>query len=88
MYAVQCVTSELDRAPAAQFWTQLAHLTGGRRITMEAFSTVVDLMLAVCYRETAPEFLQVWDFLRTPVQCYTSKSLLFIFDGNRETTEL
>ncbi len=44
---------------AGAFWRELAERTAGKHISMEQFSTVVDLMLAICYRETGPEFLQV-----------------------------
>ena len=57
IYAVQCQKSSNEEA--TPFWEGLAVKTAGKHIAMEDFSTIVDLMLAICYKETGAEFFDV-----------------------------
>ena len=57
IYAVQCEKSK--NPEATPFWEELAHRTGGTHIAMDEFSTIVDLIMAICYRETGAEFYHV-----------------------------
>ena len=61
VYSVHCLTtwggSDFERT--RDFWSELAERTAGRYLALENFTTVVDFMLAICYREKGPEALQV-----------------------------
>ena len=55
IYAVQA--SENTRANF--FWQDMAKMTGGKRLLLSQFETIVDTMMAICYREQGAEFFEV-----------------------------
>ena len=74
IYAVQCQKSSNEAATS--FWEGLAEITRGKYIAMEDFSTIVDLMLAICYKETGAEFLDVSNLIiKTTTFCNMSNGI-------------
>ena len=55
IYAVQCMAN----SSASYFYEHLAKATTGKHLNLDAFGTIVDMMMAICYRETGPEFFEV-----------------------------
>ena len=55
IYGVQC----LDHAEAGTFWRDVAALTGGKRLKLDNLRSLVDLIMAICYREGGHGFLDV-----------------------------
>ena len=60
VYAVQCQ----DEKGAAPFWKELAQRTNGQHLKLDQFSTIVDILMAICYREHGTEYFDV------SVTCY------------------
>lgn len=58
VYSVQCLSkgSHADR-----FYRELAEITGGFHLTLDQFSEVIDLIMAICYRQIGPEPLRTWE---------------------------
>lgn len=55
VYAVQC-----KNEPGAEvFWRELADKTGGKHLQLDEFRTIVDIIMAICYREMGAMPLQV-----------------------------
>jgi hypothetical protein len=54
VYGVQA----LRRAHATSFYKEIAQVTGGFHLQLDQFSSVTDLLLAVCYNQQGPEALQ------------------------------
>jgi Mg-chelatase subunit ChlD len=57
IYAVQA----LNRNYAARFYTTIAQSSGGVHLNLDQFSAVTDLLIAICYRERAPEQLEIFE---------------------------
>ncbi|HMU39680.1 MAG TPA: VWA domain-containing protein [Pseudomonadota bacterium] len=57
VYGVQC----LGRKHATKFYEELAHKSGGFHVTLDQFSFVTDLVMAVCYQQASPEHLQKYE---------------------------
>ena len=55
VYAVQCQNEE----GAANFWKELANRTHGRHLKLDQFSSIVDILMAICYREHSTEYFEV-----------------------------
>ena len=55
IYGVQC----LDHKEAGTFWRDVAALTGGRHLQLDSLQSMVDLIMAICYREGGHLFLDV-----------------------------
>lgn len=56
IYAIQAYNNE---SAAKSFWSKLAALTGGKHMKMDKFGFIVDIMMAICYREHGAEFFDV-----------------------------
>lgn len=57
VYGVQA----LNRPHATPFYQEIARRTGGFHLTLDQFSTVVDLVMAICYRQYDPEQLRKFE---------------------------
>ena len=55
IYAVQCQNEK----GAAEFWKELAHRTRGHHLKLDQFNTIVDILMAICYREHSAEYFEV-----------------------------
>ena len=56
IYAVQC---QNNGAKTEQFYKSLANRTQGWYLKLNKFSTIVDILMAICYREKGAEFFDV-----------------------------
>ena len=56
IYAVQC---QNNGANVTKFYQSLADRTQGRYLRLDKFSTIVDILMAICYREKGAEFFEV-----------------------------
>ena len=56
IYAVQCQTN----AKATFFYEHLAEKTYGKHLQLDEFPSIVDILLAICYRETGAEYFEVY----------------------------
>ena len=61
VYAVQCQNEK----GAADFWKDLANRTHGRHLKLDQFSTIVDILMAICYREHGAEYFEVRIIINT-----------------------
>ena len=60
IYSIQCgATGCYRNDEATRFWKGMATMTGGHHLLLEQFTTVIDFILAICYREHGMEHLQV-----------------------------
>ena len=57
VYGVQA----LNRGHATAFYQEIARRTGGFHLTLDQFSSVVELVMAICYQQTSPEDLLRWE---------------------------
>ena len=57
VYGVQA----LNRSHATSFYREIAQHTGGFHLTLDQFSNVVELVMAICYRQAGPENLSQWE---------------------------
>lgn len=57
VYGVQA----LNRNHATPFYREIAERTGGFHLTLDQFSSVVELVMAICYRQAGPENLSKWE---------------------------
>lgn len=57
IYSVQC----LGYAGANTFYKQLAELSCGWHLKLDQFSTIVDFLTAICYREQGMDHLQTFE---------------------------
>jgi predicted DNA-binding WGR domain protein len=57
IYAVQA----LNRKHATNFYQELARISGGFHVPLDQFSYVTDMVLAVCYRQTGEEQVQLYE---------------------------
>ncbi len=57
VYAVQA----LNRRHATPFYTELAHTSGGFRLSLDQFSEITDMLLAICYRQDTDIKLQLYE---------------------------
>lgn len=55
IYSIQC----LDRSYANDFYQTMADMSNGTRFTLDAFSSIVEVFMGLCYRESADAQLQV-----------------------------
>lgn len=53
VYGVQA----LNRSHATNFYREIAERTGGYHLTLDQFSSVVDLVMAICYQQVDPQLL-------------------------------
>lgn len=83
VYAVQA----LNRSYATNFYFTCAKDTGGIHISLDQFNAITDLLIAVCYRESTPEQLEVFE-KEVIAQGRYSRSVRQMFDKltGRETT--
>ena len=56
---MQCLSS--TNKVATPFWKELAESGDGKHLSMDNFSTIVDLIMAVVYREFAPDALVAYE---------------------------
>ena len=56
-YGVQC----LNRKHATKFYEELAHKSGGFHISLDQFSYVTDLVMAICFKQTGDAQLQSYE---------------------------
>ncbi|WP_228371283.1 hypothetical protein [Trichormus azollae] len=56
-YGVQA----LNRSPATPFYQEIAEKSGGFHITLDQFSYITDLFLAVCYQQSLNKQLQAYE---------------------------
>ena len=54
IYAVQC----LNRPQSTSFYRDMATLTDGFHLQMDQFASIINFMLAICYREQGDDQLQ------------------------------
>jgi hypothetical protein len=57
VYGVQC----LNRKHATKFYEELAHKSGGFHISLDQFSYVTDLVMAICFKQTGDTQLQSYE---------------------------
>jgi hypothetical protein len=57
VYGVQA----LNRSHSTSFYREIAKTTGGFHLTLDQFSTVRDLIMAICYKQVSPDALQNWE---------------------------
>ena len=57
VYGVQA----LNRPHATSFYQEIARRTGGFHLTLDQFSSVVELVMAICYRQYDPAQLSQWE---------------------------
>jgi len=57
VYSVQC----LNRGYATSFYKELAERTGGYHLSLDQFSYITDLFLAVCYKQVSDVKLQAYE---------------------------
>ena len=57
IYGVQCH----ERKNVEYFYRDISRLTGGRHLKLSEFSTIVDMMMAICYREHGAEFFDAYE---------------------------
>lgn len=57
VYGVQC----LNRSHATHFWKEIADKTGGMHITLDQFSSIRDLIMAICYQQQGGENLKKFE---------------------------
>jgi len=57
VYGVQA----LNRSHATAFYEEIARRTGGFHLTLDQFSSVVDLVMAICYQQTGLDKLYRWE---------------------------
>lgn len=57
VYGVQA----LNRSHAMSFYQEIAQRTGGFHLTLDQFSNIVELVMAICYRQASPENLSQWE---------------------------
>lgn len=61
IYSVQC-TSTLGlnlRNEATGFWKSLSTKGHGHYLALERFGTIVDMFMAICFREAGTEYIEV-----------------------------
>ncbi len=56
-YAIQC----LGYSGANHFYSQIAKQTQGCHLTLDQFSSAVDLVMAICYQQAGAEHLSQWE---------------------------
>ncbi len=56
-YGVQC----LGYSGAAYFYREIAKQTQGCHLTLDQFSSAVDLVMAICYQQAGPAELESWE---------------------------
>lgn len=57
VYGVQA----LNRSHATHFYQEIAQRTGGFHLTLDQFSSVVELVMAICYRQSGSDSLSQWE---------------------------
>jgi hypothetical protein len=57
VYGVQC----LNRKHATRFYEELAHKSGGFHVSLDQFSYITDLVMAICYKQSSDEKLQNYE---------------------------
>jgi len=57
VYGVQA----LNRSHATAFYEEIARRTGGFHLTLDQFSSVVELVMAICYRQSDPNQLRTFE---------------------------
>ncbi|XP_078687765.1 uncharacterized protein LOC144919951 [Branchiostoma floridae x Branchiostoma belcheri] len=57
IYAVQA----LNRGPSTKFYKELARRTHGCHLNLNQFASIVDFMMAICYRERGAEQLEAYE---------------------------
>ena len=58
VYAVQCLSKG---SHATSFYRELTERTGGYHFTLDQFSEVMDLIMAICYKQGNPAKFQEWE---------------------------
>lgn len=57
VYGVQA----LNRSHATPFYTELAHKSGGFHLSLDQFSYITDMFLAICYKQSSDDRLQSYE---------------------------
>jgi hypothetical protein len=57
VYSVQC----LARRYATPFYKEMAEMTGGFHLDLHQFAAIVDIIMAVCYKQESPEALTTFE---------------------------
>jgi len=57
VYGVQA----LNRSHATPFYTELAHKSGGFHLSLDQFSYITDMVLAICYKQSSDEQLVAYE---------------------------
>ena len=57
VYGVQC----LNRKHASKFYEELAHKSGGFHVSLDQFSYITDLIMAVCYQQASDAQLKTYE---------------------------
>lgn len=58
VYSVQCLNKG---SYADRFYRELAEITGGFHLTLDQFSEVIDLIMAICYKQVGSETLHAFE---------------------------
>ena len=51
----------LNRRYATRFYQEIARITGGFHLTLDQFSNVTDILMAICFQQAGPERLQQFE---------------------------
>lgn len=57
IYSVQCLSEE----KATPFWNELAERTKGKLLKLDEFGSIVDMIMAIVYREHGAGYFEVGD---------------------------
>jgi hypothetical protein len=83
VYGVQA----LNRSHATPFYTELAHKSGGFHLSLDQFSYITDMFLAICYKQTSDAKLEAYE-QEVVIQARMSRGLNKMFSTmmKRETS--
>lgn len=51
----------LNRRYATRFYQEIARITGGFHLTLDQFSNITDILMAICFQQAGPERLQQFE---------------------------
>ncbi|CAH1795314.1 unnamed protein product, partial [Owenia fusiformis] len=57
IYGVQCQ----DNVDSSKFFKQISSQTGGKHLKLAEFQTIIDMMMAICYREHGVEYFEAYE---------------------------
>lgn len=61
VYGVQAGHGCNTESEIKRFFEEMARITGGKRLTLQNFTSLFDVLMMVCYREGNPEMLAIYE---------------------------